>query len=104
MAKIKPRRIYWNASTSSDVVSRNVYVAPGGSNIIQDIDSGALAPHVNVPNPEWNITGLPEGNYDFAVAAVDDAGNESDPYQHPDWVNVPLDVTPPAPPSGGGID
>ena len=49
-------------------------------------------------------TQLTEGRYQFMATHLDEAGNESDPYQHPAWADVVIDVVPPDPPTGGGIE
>lgn len=115
MAKIKQRRLFWDASPSGDVTDALIYAQKSGTsaNFLGDIEAGIILPvdQISAAAPgeqnEYYLTTaiIPsEGNWDFAVSALDDAGNESDPYQHPGWINVPLDVTPPAPMSGGGIE
>lgn len=106
MAKIRQRRLWWDAPADTDLVGYDVYVADAADDSAQflnDADAGAISPAQRVPIAEY-FPDQPEGNYQYAVITVDDAGNEGDPYQHPDWQNVPLDVTPPGPASGGGVD
>ncbi len=104
MAKIRKRRIHWDAPSDLDVAGYDVYVLEAGApDLLGLADRGDIFPAQRVVNPEY-FPDQPEGNYQYCVIVVDDAGNESDPYQHPDWQNVPLDVTAPAPASGGGLD
>ena len=102
---IESRRMFWDSSTSEDVEGYNIYVEVfGQDDFLARVDAGQIEPHVVVESSQWTIAGLDEGDYQFAVAAVDDAGNISDPYQHPAWASVPLDLTPPMAPSGGGLE
>lgn len=107
MAKIRQRRLFVDPPNATDLVGYDWYFADAAADsgqFLSDCDNG------NAPNPPARTTApqyfpdQPEGDYQFCVIAVDDAGNESDPYQHPAWVSVPLDVTPPDAPSAGGID
>lgn len=109
MARIVQRRMYWDAPPATDLAAYEVYVGdPAQTDFLEQIDAGQVTPHAVIegtpPAPEYYLASLAEGNYQLAVAAKDDDGNYSDPYQHPDWRDVPLDVTPPAAPSGGGLD
>jgi len=105
MSRVRPRRLWWEAPADADVVAYEVYAGdPGDGDFLAQVDSGAVPAHASTQATEYFVQDLPEGNYQFAVCARDDAGNFSDPYQHPAWSNVPLDVTPPGAPSGGGID
>lgn len=107
MARIRQRRMYWVPPADTDVQTYEVYVGdPANTGFLGDIDAGRISPHAVVAHPqtEYYLASIPEGTYQLAVAAVDDDGNYSDPYQHPAWLSVPLDVTPPAPPTGGGLD
>ena len=106
MAKIRQRRITWNPSTSDDVVGYDVYATDASVDSdawINEIDAGAHEPVQRVPNPEY-YPDQPEGNYQYAVVVIDDAGNESDPHQAEVWRNVPLDVTAPDAVTGGAIE
>ena len=107
MAKVKSRRFFWDPPADTDIVGYNVYVDDAARpNFLADVDAGTITPRETVPTTEW-IVGpgdLPEGTYQVAVTSVDDATNESDPYQHPAWVSVPLDLTAPGAPSGGGLE
>ena len=104
MARIARRRMFWDPPAATDVTSYEVYAGPPGPGFGGEVDAGNVPVHATVSDPEYFIENLPEGNHQFVVVAVDDAGNRSDPYQHPAWADVPLDVTPPDPPSGGGLD
>lgn len=110
MARIVQRRMFWDAPSAIDLDLYGVYVGDPslGADFLANIDAGLVEPHAVVegspPATEYYLASLPEGNYQLAVAARDDDGNWSDPYQHPSWANVPLDVTPPAAPSGGGLE
>lgn len=106
MARVRQRRMFWDAPQATDVTAYAVYAgaASAGADWLNQIDAGLIEPHVMVDTTEYVIADLEEGDYQFAVAALDDAGNYSDPYQHPAWASVPLDVTPPDAPSGGGLE
>lgn len=105
MSRIRSRRLYWDPPADTDVLDFAVYAGdPNQSDFIGNIDAGLVEPHAVVTDPEYRIEDLAEGSYQFAVCVRDDAGNWSDPYQHAAWVNVPLDVTPPGPASGGGLE
>jgi len=105
MSRVRRRRLYWDPPADTDVVDFAVYArAPDFPDFLATVDAGLVEPHEVVTDPEYFLDNLPEGDYQFAVCARDDAGNWSDPYQHPAWVNVPLDVTPPGPVSGGGLE
>ena len=106
MAKIRKRRIHWDAPSDTDVVGYDVYVASASEDSAQflsDADTGNRVPTQHVPIPEY-FPDQEEGDWQYCVIVLDDAGNESDPYQHEAWRNVPLDVTAPGPASGGGLD
>lgn len=114
MARIKQRRMFWDAPAATDVEAYEIYAELAGqfdnaTFLTQaDLDpaDGGLVPHAEVlaPTTEYYLSALAEDTYRLAVVARDDAGNYSDPYQHPDWVSVPLDVSPPDAPSAGGLD
>lgn len=106
MAKIRNRRIFWDAPAAADVIGYDVYVTDAADDSVAFLsmaDAGSITPVAHVPGAEY-FPDQVEGEYQYCVIAVDDAGNESDPYQHAGWQNVPLDVTPPDAASGGGID
>ena len=98
MTKIVQRKLQWVASPAADIVAYKVYFGP------HDTVFDYTQPFVEVlaPATELSISAdpvlsaLPEGEYDFAVTAVDDAGNESN---FAEVENVPLDVEAPAAPT-----
>lgn len=109
MSRVNQRQLRWNAPSATDVASYNVYAAEVSDQAtwLADIDAGEdqdLRDNVPATETVWVIELPNEGNWSFAVVAVDDAGNTSDPHQSPAWVEVPLDVTPPDAPSGGVIE
>ena len=108
MSRVSERRLYWDAPANSGPVTYAVYSGDtGNTNFIAEVDAGNVAPMwEELMTTEILLVegSLPEGNYQFAVCAVDVNENYSDPYQHPAWANVPLDLTAPNPPTGGGLD
>lgn len=109
MAKIRQRELFWDAPPDTDVVGYAIYAGQASQdNFLALVDTrpvdGGVAPVATGTETRWPITGLADGTWQFAVTAVDQAQNESDPYQHPAWRSVPLDLTPPSPPSGGGLN
>ncbi|MGI9251833.1 MAG: hypothetical protein ACR2PR_11685 [Pseudohongiellaceae bacterium] len=107
MAKIRNRRLFVTPPNAPDVVGYDWYhelASADNAQFLGDADNGNAANEpVRTTAPQY-FPDLPEADYQFCVIVVDDAGNESDPFQHPGWVNVPLDVTPPPAASVGGID
>lgn len=106
MARVRTRELYWDAPADTDIVGYAVYsAAPDVPNFLARVDAGDIDPLAEVTETSLTLGegDLPEGNYQFAVCSKDVAGNFSDPYQHPAWQSVPLDLTPPGPPSGGGL-
>lgn len=99
MTKIVQRKLVWQASAAPDVAAYKIYFGP------HDTLFDYTQPFVSVPGDKTELSisaspelsALPEGQYDFAVTAVDDAGNESD---FAEVENVPLDVEAPAAPTG----
>lgn len=108
MSRVNERQLRWNAPSATDVTGYRIYAVENIDEAIwlADVDAGrAEADRVGEVSGETWIIDLPnEGVWSFAVVAVDDAGNTSDPHQSPAWVEVPLDVTPPDAPSGGVIE
>jgi hypothetical protein len=51
-----------------------------------------------------DAVGLPDGNWQFAVCAIDDTGNFSDPFQAQKWTFLRLKFTPPVPVPAGDLD
>lgn len=93
MALVKTISFTATPSASTDVVKNKLYYVPTGTPLDYNapfVDLGTtLSGDLNTLLPA-----LPEGNYDFGIAAVDATGNESDLTVQ---TNVPFDVTPPAP-------
>ena len=109
------RRLFWDAPADFDLAGHKVYRAVSGEDLFAAIKNGTAIEVADIPlddpNPNqylFDDEDVVPGDYQFAVTAYDETGNESDPYQHPGWavVNVaePIDTTPPSPPSGGGIE
>ncbi len=106
MSRVKERQIFWDPPSDTDITGYEVYSDdPQNSDFLDEVDAGVVTPLATTTAPELTLSEglLPEGNYQFAAVSKDTAGNLSDPYQHPAWQNVPLDLTAPNPPSGGGI-
>lgn len=106
------RRIFWDPPTDADLAGHKVYIDAAGTDLFAKIKNKSITPTVilalGVNEYLFDDEGVTPGDYQFAVTAFDDSGNESDPYQHPDWAVVtvvePPDTTPPSPPTGGGIE
>ena len=87
MAKIKKRKLCWNASESQQVVGYRLYWAEGGE-VGYDSPFAAVGNVTEVVLPD-DVNGFsPKGGpIEFGVSAVDELGNESDlttfkaPYQ-----------------------
>lgn len=107
MAKIRERRLFVEPPAATDVVGYDWYFTDAASDSAQfltDCDNGSPPnPPVRTTAPQY-FPDQPEGDYQYCVIAVDDASNESDPFQAEEWRNVPLDVTPPDAPTVGGIE
>ena len=113
MAKIRKRRLWVDdPAAAQGVKSTRWYYGQPGDDIAAQIDAAEdqadLPPFFETADPELTL-GIPgaeltEGRYQFLATHVDEAGNESDPYQHPAWADVVIDVVPPDPPTGGGIE
>lgn len=106
MSRVRTREIFWEAPADTDITGYAVYSgSPQDQNFLAEVDAGAVPPLEEVTETSLQLGegSLPEGNYQFCVCSKDAAGNFSDPYQHPAWQNVPLDLTAPNPPSGGGL-
>lgn len=100
------KEIFWEPSPAHDVVRHRVHYSVG-----QDAPVTKESPFIDISGSQLSVTldrviaqsGEKDAVFSFGVVAFDDVGWDSDLYQHPDWVNVPLDVEPPAPVGGGGI-
>lgn len=105
MPKIVSRKLRWDPVPGS--TGFNLYFGPHEAGMQFTYESA----HADVGAPAVDadgkhavffkdvpaIAGLPEGVYDFAVTAYDDAGNESD---FAEVENVPLDLVAPGTPTG----
>lgn len=87
MAKIKKRKICWEASTSPQVIGYKLYWAVGNA-VNYDCESISVGNVTELVFPDEVASFAPcDGSVEFAVAAVDELGNESDlitlsaPYQ-----------------------
>lgn len=106
------RRLFWDAPTDTDLAGHKVYRDLSNVDLFAMIKNGVATEVADLPlgtnEYRFDDEGLDPGNYQFAVTAYDETGNESDPYQHPGWAVVtvaePIDTTPPSPPTGGGIE
>lgn len=118
MAKRVSRLIAFEPSDSMDVEGYKVYWGPaqdqdGNDTVLNnDPSQGAVSPGVNIGIPPTRVIDgeelhvfaiadvpqlreLPDGQYDFGVAAYDSSGQESDIVEAED---VTLDLMPPNPP------
>jgi hypothetical protein len=102
MSKIVQKVLQWTASPDFDVAAYRVYYG------LNDTVFDYTQPYVQVAGDVTKLSistdpvlsQLPEGEYDFAVAAVDDAGNESD---FAEVEKVPLDVQAPGAPTNAKV-
>jgi hypothetical protein len=78
MAKIKSLKLKILASDSPDVVGYKLYVQPTPDEVTYQSPSFDLGNRTEVPLDE--VAGLDklDGTFNLGLAAVDDAGNESD--------------------------
>lgn len=110
MSRVNEKQLRWDAPSATDVTGYRIYAAEISdmATWLAAVDSGNAEAdrQATIPAIEevWVIDLPNEGIWSFAVVAVDDAGNTSDPHQSNAWVEVPLDVTPPDAPSGGVIE
>jgi hypothetical protein len=114
MAKTRRRRLWVDPPAADQgVTSTRWYYGQPGDDLAAQVDAAQdqadLPPFFETTVPEIIIgiqgaTDMSEGQYQFVQTHVDAAGNESTPYQHPAWADVTIDVTPPDPGTGGGIE
>jgi hypothetical protein len=111
MSRIANRRLFWTPSTAPDAVATEIYAGRVADHasvqaFLEAIEAGNLPAHAEVPQGtgEYYLADLEEDVWHFAIATRDDDGNHSDAVQHPDWIGVPLDVSPPEAPVPGGLD
>jgi hypothetical protein len=105
MSKIVSRKIRWDPVPGSS--GFKVYFGPTEPGLQFTYESANVnvgvppldvdGKHVIFLNSQPELAALPEGNYDFAVTAYDEAGNESD---FAEVENVPLDLVAPNAPTG----
>ena len=104
MAKVKAKKLTVDAAPGVDFwdwYQRDA--APDVAAWISAIDAGDSTDRFATTDiPEASIPEV-EGTFDFVVVQKDVAGNESDPMTFNGWVAVPLDLSPPAPATGGQI-
>lgn len=108
MARVKKRTLSWQPVADAKEYWLYVGAATAGTPWLADVDAGLIEPpfqKITAPTITYTIkpSELADGNYQFAVCAVDAAGNISDPAQTPGVTNVPFDGTPPQPPTGLSI-
>jgi hypothetical protein len=78
MAKVRKRKIRWDASTSADVVGYKVYWAVGGGvNYDSDCIKIGVCDEIVLPDgiPSFPLT---QDKIEIGVTAVNEIGNESD--------------------------
>jgi len=107
MAKIRGAKTV-TFDPSVGATAYRIYVAPAGqADFLAKADlkpeEGGLAPFAQITASPWVTKGLAEGRWQLALTAMDAEQNESDPYQAAGWVDFPLDLTAPLPPSNGSI-
>ena len=95
MAIIKSKRIWWTPITGSDVVSYKIYVAKAGVEFgptLVNVSVPATVSEVMAPTAFPADTFVEDTDYTVWVVAVDDSGNESDPFVltgHLDFIPPP---------------
>lgn len=111
MARIQKRRMFWTDPTATDLEAVEIYAGkvtdfPTIDAFVAAIEADTVPAHESVAPGvgEYYLANLEETNYHFAIAGRDDDGNHSDAVFSPEWVNVPLDVTPPDSPVPGGLE
>jgi len=112
MSFIRRRRLFWTDPTDTDFTVIEIYAVPtsvqsDADALLAEIDSRQThTPIAMVPpgTEEYYLEGIPEDTYNFAIVSGDDDGNFGDPVNIPEWVAVPLDVTPPGNPTGLGYE
>jgi hypothetical protein len=96
MARIVGKKIAWEASVSTDVVSYKLYIVNEGETISYETPGVLIA----APVTEYALPGeftMVEGSYVAAVTSIDSAGNESDLSES---ITFPLDIAAPVAPTG----
>lgn len=110
MSRVKAKVMSWNPG-GAETTEYAVYAGKAnlGSAWLAAVDAGTIAPMDTVPAtaaPSYTLVPnmFTEDTWQLAVCGKDAAGNFSDPLQGPAWQSVPLDLTPPAPPTGALIN
>jgi hypothetical protein len=105
---MRQRRIFWRLPEGATHGNLHMGVQ-GEPDFLGKVDRGEVPPlaRIDAAAPQqYTITDIDvdPGAYQFAVVSEDaTSGKFSDPYQAPEWVAVPLDNEPLAPPFGGGL-
>ncbi len=104
MAKIKRKKLTVDPNPGTDFWDWYQRDTAGEmATWLADMDAGDITDRFATTDvPEVDIPEI-EGTFDFAVIQKDAAGNESDPATFQGWIAVPLDLSPPAPATGGQI-
>jgi hypothetical protein len=102
LAKIVARKLRWNPSPGA--TGYKIYFGTDdfmfrydGDSVDVELPPVVDGKHEILVTDYEQLSGLPEGIYDLAVTAYDEAGNESD---FAEVENVPLDFVAPAAPTG----
>lgn len=80
MAKVFNKKIMWDASIDTDVVSHKVYIVQGtNAPTYEDLNVTVAMPKTELTVPD-EVPNFPlyDGDYTIGIVAVDDWGNESD--------------------------
>ncbi len=107
MARQDPFGMKWKLPDGAET-ARIFYADVDDAEFLLEVDAGLrLPPWLEIPRDapqqlDLADADLPIGRYQFAVVARNNTlGKSADPYQHIDWVGIPLDPTPLAPAFGG---
>jgi hypothetical protein len=104
MSRVQRKRLKVDAASGVD--SWSWYMRDAAADVtgwLASIDAGQENPFDVTAVPEAEIPQV-EGDFDFAVVQGDAAGNLSDPASFVGWQSVSLDISPPAPATGGVIE
>lgn len=111
MARIRRRRMFWTDPQATDLEAIEIYAGlaadyADNAAFLAAIEADQVTPHAEVTPGvgEYYLANLSEDTYHLAIAGRDDDGNHSDVAQHPAWIAVPLDVSPPDAPVAGGLE
>jgi len=111
MAYVRPRRVFWQLPPTA--THGRFHMASAGDaafmpSLLNTPQSVVPYKRLLAASPQEVVFGVgdvPDGAYQFAVVAEqEDTGKFADPYQHLNWVNVPLDLSPLPPAFGGGSE